>query len=169
MRRRRSYWCGAQYAHIELGNMAFGHSRGLFHVERGDFERVFRETLLALGFDGYGHYGYDRDGNRIEDAPHRDCVKKYPNKRHDFGFENDTFILRQYYWGGNSRAARRPNFVFKPTGFQLKWYKYPLRDAYANMNLSLADFEEMLKRCVESVAVAAASPRETSAEATKGE
>ena len=169
MRRRRSYWCGAQYAHIELGNSLFGHSRGLFHVERGDFERVFRETLLAMGFDGYGHYGYDRDGNRIEDAPHRDCVKKYPNKRRDFGFENDTFILRPYYWGGNSRAARRPNFVFKPTGYQLKWYKYPLRDAYANRNLALADFEEMLKRCAESVGVSAASPRETSAEATKGE
>ena len=169
MRRRRSYWCGAQYAHIELGNSLFGHSRGLFHVERGDFERVFRETLLAMGFDGYGHYGYDRDGNRIEDAPHRDCVKKYPNKRRDFGFENDTFVLRPYYWGGNSRAARRPNFVFKPTGYQLKWYKYPLRDAYANRNLALADFEEMLKRCAESVGVSAASPRETSAEATKGE
>lgn len=151
MRRRRSYWCGAQYAHIELGNLAFGHSRGLFHVERRDFERVFRETFLPMGFDGYGNYGYDADGNRIENAPHRDCVKKRPNKRRDFGFENDTFILRPYYWGGNSRAARRPNFVFKPTGYQLKWYKYPLRDAYANMNLTLADFAEMLKRCAESV------------------
>ena len=169
MRRRRSHWCGAQYAHIELGNSLFGHSRGLFHVERGDFERVFRETLASMGFDCYGHYGYDDDGNRIENAPHRDCVKKCPNKRRDFGFENDTFILRPYYWGGNSRAARRPNFVFKPTGYQLKWYKYPLRDAYANKNLTLADFEEMLKRCAESVGVSAASPRETSAEATKGD
>ena len=157
MRRRRSYLCGAQYAHIELGNMAFGHSRGLFHVERGDFERVFHETLASMGFDCYGHYGYDNDGNRIDDVPHRDCVKKYPNKRRDFGFENDTFVLRPYYWGGNSRAARRPNFVFKPTGYQLKWYKYPLRDAYANKDISFGDFCTMLGKCAESVVQSAKS------------
>ena len=71
--------------------------------------------------------------------------------------ENDTFVLRPYYWGGNSRAARRPNFVFKPTGYQLKWYKYPLRDAYANKDISFGDFCTMLGKCAESVVQSAKS------------
>lgn len=150
---RRSHLRGPQYRSIELGNAMFGHSRGMFKVERsGEWQEAFWKMLNGAGFDHYGNYGYDDDGNKIEDAPHRDCVKKCPNKRRDFGFENDTFVIRPYYWGGNSRAARRPNFVFKPTGYQMKWYKYPLRDAYANRDLSLDEFKAMLSVCAASLA-----------------
>lgn len=152
---RRSHLCGPQYRSIELGNLCFGSSRGLFPVERGEWQDAFCRMLEGAGFDFYGHYGYTPDGIRRDDAPHMDFVKKWPNKRRDFGFENDTFILRPYYWGGNSRAARRPNFVFKPTGFQMKWYKYPLRDAYANRDLSLDQFKAMLSACAASLAPAA--------------
>lgn len=42
-----------------------------------------------------------------------------------------------------------PNFVYKPTGYELEWYKYPLRDSYANMEVSEKEFIEMILKCVE--------------------
>jgi hypothetical protein len=45
----------------------------------------------------------------------------------------------------------KPNFVFKPTGYEIEWYKYPLRDSYANQQISFDEFEEMIKICIESI------------------
>jgi len=45
----------------------------------------------------------------------------------------------------------KPNFFYKPTGYSLKWYKYPLRDSYANRNLSPEEFEDMIYRCIQSL------------------
>lgn len=44
-----------------------------------------------------------------------------------------------------------PNFHFKPTDYRLKWYKYPLRDAYANENLSRKEFKNMVDACLASL------------------
>lgn len=137
-RRRLNRLREFQFADMELGNMVFGHSRGRFKVERGRREREFRKFLQSCGFDLLGNCIDRRDVRAIR-------------RRGDFGYENETFILRPYYWGGNSRKMRRPNFVFKPTGYQLKWYKYPLRDSYANMNVTDEEFGSMLVKCIESV------------------
>ena len=45
----------------------------------------------------------------------------------------------------------RPNFLHKPTGFEIQWYKYPLRDSYKNMELSLDEFREVIDDCIESL------------------
>jgi hypothetical protein len=45
----------------------------------------------------------------------------------------------------------RPNFLYKPTGFQIQWYKYPLRDAYMSEPLTLAEFCAMIDKCVASI------------------
>ena len=44
----------------------------------------------------------------------------------------------------------QPNFLYKPTGFQIMCYKYFLRDSYMNQNINLDEFREILKICVES-------------------
>lgn len=44
----------------------------------------------------------------------------------------------------------KPNFLYKPTGFKIMWYKYPLRDSYMNQNISLDEFKEILEHCVKS-------------------
>lgn len=44
-----------------------------------------------------------------------------------------------------------PNFHYKPTDYRLSWYKYPMRSAYANQNLSYKEFRNILVKCVESL------------------
>lgn len=44
----------------------------------------------------------------------------------------------------------KPNFLFKPTGFSIKWYKYPLRDSYMSQNITLNEFAEIINQCVDS-------------------
>lgn len=44
----------------------------------------------------------------------------------------------------------KPNFLYKPTGFAIKWYKYPLRDSYMNQNISLDEFKSIISKCIES-------------------
>lgn len=114
---------------IELGNLLFGNSRGNFVIERDEWQDPFDDFLLHNGFNGYGYYlqGIER------------C------------FENNVFIVRPYYWGEDEEIAALPNFEFKPTGFTISWYKYPMRDAYASHNISTKDFLEILEECEKSM------------------
>ena len=114
---------------IELGNLFFGNSRGNFVVERDKWQEPFVRFLHRNGFDMYGYY--ERGTERC--------------------FENDTFVIRPYYWGEDEEIADLPNFEFKPTGFTISWYKYPMRNAFASHNISTEEFMEILKECEKSM------------------
>jgi len=45
----------------------------------------------------------------------------------------------------------KDNFHYKPTGFGIQWYKYPLRDAYMNQNISLKEFKKIIDHCIQSL------------------
>ena len=114
---------------MELGNLIFGNSRGEYLVDpRSDYQDAFCEFLFANGFDGYGFKG-------------------------DSGacFENDTFAVRPYYWGEDENIAALPNFTYKPTGLEIKWYKYPMRDAYSNQDVDIDAFKNILEDCARSM------------------
>ena len=129
---------------MELGNLLFGNSRGRFAVPRGigedDFiwQETFIEFMDEIGLDGYGYVENDE-------------LEKYKTERG--GFENNTFIINPYYWGEDEEVMKEPNFVFKPTGFTIDWYKYPLRDSYSNKEITLEELKEILRICKESVIV----------------
>ncbi len=123
---------------MELGNMAFGHSRGEFEVPRGD--------------------GYEEEIERLF------AVICEPRKRNGYAtpFENETFVIRSYWWGDclchddseeplPTCQAHWPNFAHKPSGYELRWYKYPLRDSYANKKLTLAEFAALIDSCIASM------------------
>src|SRR4051812_7811864 len=102
---------------MELGNMIFGNSRGEFEVPRQLFAMLFEPLWVRL------------DGGFSEP------------------FENATFVVRPYYWGdcvcdgeGHEPGclAALPNFLHKPSGYEIRWYKYPFRDSYANRELTRA-------------------------------
>ena len=44
-----------------------------------------------------------------------------------------------------------PNFHYKPTNFQIQWYKYPLRDSYSNKKITLREFKKMIDECINSI------------------
>lgn len=45
----------------------------------------------------------------------------------------------------------RPNFHHKPSGYKIKWYKYPLRDSYANKELNIKEFGKIIDDCIKSL------------------
>jgi len=120
---------------MEIGNLIFGHSRGQFPVPRdAGWEESFRELLEAID-------GPDCDGYGTE-------------------FVCEVFELHRYYWsdctcGGEDRGNHqpscpilRPNFAYAPTGFSLKWYKYPFRDAYMSHRLTFEEFRTTINACI---------------------
>jgi hypothetical protein len=70
---------------MELGNAAFGNSRGNYPVDRG-LQDIFHELLIEpFGFNGYG-YPEDEMLSDWTELP-------------EGGYTNGTFIFRQYFWG----------------------------------------------------------------------
>lgn len=119
----------ASISDMEIGNLIFGNSRGKFHVvPREDYQEAFYEFLVTNGFDSYGY-----------------------NNNGDDEFETDKFIIRPYYWGEDENKAFLPNFVYKPLGLEINWYKYPMRDAYSNQDISIKEFVKILKDCADSL------------------
>ena len=114
---------------MELGNLIFGHSRGEFEIERG---KGFEEEIDRL-FDSFPEN------------------KGKPSYLCNYYFENDVFSTSSYYWGDDEKEAEKPNFLYKPTGLEIRYYKYPLRDAYSNQKLTLKKFKGIIDKCIESI------------------
>jgi hypothetical protein len=57
------------------------------------------------------------------------------------------------YPGGHKPECdlERPNFLFKPTGLRIEWYKYPLRDAYSNQEITVDEFKKNIAQCIKSL------------------
>ena len=69
-------------------------------------------------------------------------------------FENDTFQFRAYRWNDIDENPDNHNdyhFWHKPTGFKIEWYKYPLRGAYCNQQISDNQFVDILYDCINSI------------------
>lgn len=127
---------------IEMGNLLFGHSCGAFSIDRGEYEPMFQRFLEKAGFDSYGTLCNEAAGhNTFVIHSSSDTVK----------VENNTFSVRPYYWGENKEIMTLPNFVYKPKGIEIRWYKYALRDTYCSHNLSVKEFGEMLDACLRSL------------------
>ena len=123
---------------MEIGNLLFERSRREYSVPRtDDYERPFQEFLERSGFDGYGHVKNEK-------------LNPYWNDEL-FCFENDTFVLRPYYWGDKEEIEELPNFVYKPNNIEMTWYKYPLRSAYINRDIDEIEFQNMLAECEKSL------------------
>lgn len=126
---------------MELGNLIFGHSRGEYPIPRTtEYENPFLELVEVI------------TGEESAYVPE---------------YENDVFVTHPYWWGDCSCIVGyedstdhapdcglvRPNFLYKPTGYELRVYKYALRDSFANQNLSPKQFREMMDKCIESVRI----------------
>lgn len=120
---------------MELGNAIFGNSRGKYHVEpRTDYQDVFCDFLRDNGFDMYGYR------------------ESHVHESDDYSsIDNDVFTIRPYYWGEDESITELPNFVYKPIGLEIQWYKYPMRDAYSNQDIDLVTFAKILEECAKSL------------------
>lgn len=106
---------------MELGNMIFGHSRGEYQVNRKFVDlKEWNDLLEHYNLGFYGDY-----------------------------IETDKFIMRPYYWGEEEEEMDKPNFVYKPMNIEIRWYKYPFRDSYSNVELNKKLFKFILKDCLQ--------------------
>jgi len=121
---------------IELGNLLFGYSRG-------EYEFPDRELVDSAEWQGL------LEATKSDCYGYTDCASE--NDRG--GYENDVFSIRPYWWGDedNEVECEAPNFLYKPTGFEIRWYKYPFRDSYMTENLTSEQILEIFKKCAESV------------------
>lgn len=123
---------------MELGNLVFGNSRGKYPMERG------------AGFEGELIHLVKVIDPKIDEW---ECI-------YGIDFENDIFSMFKYYWEEcdcvekSHKAdclAVRPNFLFKPTGLEIRYYKYILRDAYSNQQITLEEFKKVIDQCINSL------------------
>jgi hypothetical protein len=66
-------------------------------------------------------------------------------------FENDVFMMHPYCWCESYDcpwcAEHRENFLYKPTGFKMHWYKYIGRDEETEGELP----KDWFQKCVDSI------------------
>lgn len=131
----------SQYNNIEIGNLLFGNSRGEYPVDR--------EMALPLFAEFFGKFEIDRYG--IPDENSLLSKTGSTNGEIYISVETDAFYIHPYYWGEDEKARKMPNFFYKPEGIGIHWYKYSMRDAYCNVELTKEKLQEILKKCIESV------------------
>jgi hypothetical protein len=66
-------------------------------------------------------------------------------------YQNDWVAWRSENEHAETCALIQPNFLFKPTGFTLDWYKYPLRNSYSSEPLTEELIDEMFAECERSM------------------
>lgn len=66
-------------------------------------------------------------------------------------YENDTFKIIPYVWSCDDEVVNDWNFIHKPSGFSIEWYKYPLRGAVSNMEITSEQFVDILYDCLNSL------------------
>lgn len=63
-------------------------------------------------------------------------------------FINDIFECYPYRW---DEGTNNYHFHHKPSGLKIRWYKYPLREAYCNMDIDDSKFVDILYDCTNSL------------------
>ena len=80
------------------------------------------------------------------------CLMSPNNSEED----NEVFSNRYYCWDDpetveSQSECLKPNFLFKPTGFEVTWYKHPFRSMWMNQGLSPREIMHMMALCERSV------------------
>lgn len=127
-------------SNMELGNLLFGNSRGEFPIlDREIWQDTFWKYFDIDEFDYHCYY------MKSEDDPDHTTDRG--------GYKNDVFTINPYYWGEDENIMSEPNFIYKPTGLEIQWYKYPFRDAYLNQDISLDEAKKIWEDCIKSMEV----------------
>jgi len=94
--------------------------------------------------------------SKIEDKIYKKLCKKYNLSRAGCAVHCTCGLNSSFEeWVKNKKHKSdcrliQPNFLYKPTGFSIMWYKYALRDSYMNQDISLDKFRVILRDCVMS-------------------
>jgi hypothetical protein len=118
-----SGWIADDYGYLHLPNSSW------------QTENQFEETIYKNACKKFG-FNYDDGGYGV----HCTC-----------GLNNSYDIWLETHNHTNTCSLVLPNFTHKRSGFSIKWYKYPFRDSYMNMDLSKKDIVKIFKECAQSI------------------
>jgi hypothetical protein len=103
----------------------------------------------------YGEY------HKAEDGIYKRLTKKYRLPMQgcavhctcDYEDRYLEFIKSKGYPDGHKPDCLllKPNFLYKPKGFEIQWYKYPFRDSYTSHAITLKDFSNIMDDCINSL------------------
>ena len=119
---------------MEIGHLIFGELDGGYPFPRGDSkepfknDHIFRKFLEDIGCDIYGY-----------------CFA--PGRFNQFSWRNESGGISTDVFDVSPRG-----FYYRPSDFRLSWYKYALRDAYSNRQISHEEFVSILDGCRKSIA-----------------
>ena len=65
-------------------------------------------------------------------------------------YSTDEFVFTPYYWGDNEKNATKPKIYVNKLDLSITWYKYPMKDAYSNKEISRSLLEDAFKIIYES-------------------
>lgn len=125
------------YENAELGNLLFDNSRGNYPIINRDLVNSWQwRRLWETVIDEDDSYGYTKR-------------KKFENERG--GYSDKVLEINPYYWGDDDKEAERHNFIYKPTGFWIDWYKYPFRDSYMSDNYTDKQLKDLWNKIYDEV------------------
>lgn len=96
--------------------------------DRMAFSEISRSLFDALNIDNYGAH-----------------------------YENDVFYMHPYCWCESDTCPQcveppsKFNLYHKASGFGLTWYKYHLRSAETNQEITLERYQEIIDDCIWSL------------------
>lgn len=98
-------------------------------------EEWFLTFLESLGCDSQGH---------ITDTTSFTFVP-FDKEEPEAYVVGGQYIIRPYYTGDIDGISDLPNFVNKTNGFEIYWYKQPLRSPFSNVEVtSLEQFKKLV-------------------------
>ena len=68
-------------------------------------------------------------------------------------YENGIFKMHRFCWCENDGCpwCYAPNFLFKPTGLKIWWYKWIGRYMESNKKCSEQEWKDIFDKCIESI------------------
>lgn len=135
---RESEWCENNYHRPECYYVAYKKIAHYYDYSPGKNDDFYEKHLKPL----YQKFGLPTEGENWWAGYAAMCNCDYSDRWDEFmktnGHSKDCPIVK-------------PNFLYKPTDFEIQWYKYPFRDSYTNQPITLDEFRVIIDSCIKSV------------------
>lgn len=129
-------------------------------IERGKYEDIFYALVEALPDSGiswapkfindvfvYNPYAEDV----VCDCGAEENYPPEPDTSGDTREEWEEWELSLADLHSEDCPYLLPNFLHKPSGLELNWYKYPFRAAHSNREFTAQEFLKIIAECLDSL------------------
>lgn len=158
------YWGDCDCGYEEIESKA---SNAVEHRDSCYQQLVKTELIQKYGYKKSKWGGVERDKPYDDNRRDENTVRKkycdqlnltFPNGcavhctcDYDNRFEKYVKVCKYPVGHRSWCKIVRPNFYYKPTKFEIQWYKYPFRDSYMNQEINVNQFKTIVDDCIRSI------------------